>query len=509
MPLNFENDRDGLAEVVARARVALLPFVRTLEADLDTVEAIRQHSAPFQSSPRADASWMQRRIKGAVELQKNRLLWREQQAFELAAGLLQRLVVRSAGRSDARRPSLLVVMPYDVADRTTGGANRLYGLARRLARTFDLRVLSLVGPNRDPDVLDIHPGVTLCTVPRTAAFMEHVDRLRGAYGGAAELLAMHDGGDRLPLFAYWIESLGREAAGVIVNGPPLLPLLRERLPGKPVIHDSHDVFSHFARLLAGGEGAQAGAAFAAAAEMEAAMMQAAALVACASESDRQALVESCGISPAKTLLVSNGIDAGRALYFPPDDTRRLQRFAGIAPPVALFVGSCHRPNLDAVRFLIRDVAPRFAAVRFVVMGMSCSDLGLPPAGLPANLTVTGKLSEPDKEAVFALADVALCPVDSGSGSSLKIPDYAAHGKPVVSTAFGVRGFDEIAPSVAVAERDGFAAALQSVLDGLAQDPAAVSARCAKARRAVETHYDWSVIADRFLAALLPALGGGA
>ena len=60
-----------------------------------------------------------------------------------------------------------------------------------------------------------------------------------------------------------------------------------------------------------------------------------------------------------------------------------------------------------------------------------------------NVVLTGPVSEEAKEAILSLADVAWAPMKSGTGSSLKIPEYIAHGKMVVGTPIGFRGFEEL------------------------------------------------------------------
>lgn len=99
---------------------------------------------------------------------------------------------------------------------------------------------------------------------------------------------------------------------------------------------------------------------------------------------------------------------------------------------------------------------------------------------------------------MALCDVALCPLSSGSGSSLKIPDYLAHGKPVVTTDFGMRGFEALRPFVHVVERGAFAAKIEELLMAQSRDPNAMLSGCVVAREFVERNYSWTVLARPLL-----------
>ena len=89
-------------------------------------------------------------------------------------------------------------------------------------------------------------------------------------------------------------------------------------------------------------------------------------------------------------------------------------------------------------------APVFPQAVFVVMGMNYTAVRKRGGAQPGNNVVfTGPQLEDLKEAVMALAEVAIAPMASGTGSSLKIPDYVAHGKVVIGTAIGMRGFTEL------------------------------------------------------------------
>ena len=65
--------------------------------------------------------------------------------------------------------------------------------------------------------------------------------------------------------------------------------------------------------------------------------------------------------------------------------------------------------------------------------------------------------------LLAAADVAVNPVESGSGSNVKLAEYVAAGVPVVTTSFGLRGYEGFADRVTIAELGGFASAVKARL----------------------------------------------
>jgi glycosyltransferase involved in cell wall biosynthesis len=116
--------------------------------------------------------------------------------------------------------------------------------------------------------------------------------------------------------------------------------------------------------------------------------------------------------------------------------------------------------------------------------------------------VHGRVSDTEKQRLFAAATLALNPMRAGSGSNLKIADYAAAGLPVLTSTVGARGFAPLAADLEIFDAGpaGWAAAIDSALD---ED---WTARTAHARGVVERAYDWRALARRYADVLHAALG---
>jgi glycosyltransferase involved in cell wall biosynthesis len=160
--------------------------------------------------------------------------------------------------------------------------------------------------------------------------------------------------------------------------------------------------------------------------------------------------------------------------------------------VAVFMGSWHGPNLDAVRDIFR-FADRAPHVRFLILGSSCHAFkDAPPAH---NIGMLGVVDDDAKDAILGIADIALNPVVSGSGTNLKMLDYFASGLPVISTAHGVRGLRvRDREHVIIAEPGGFPEAIARICR---EDVEVKKARIENARRLAEERFAWPVIASKF------------
>lgn len=125
---------------------------------------------------------------------------------------------------------------------------------------------------------------------------------------------------------------------------------------------------------------------------------------------------------------------------------------------AVFVGSAHTPNIDAVKFIVESLAPSCPSVEFQIVGTVCNAFAVNSA---SNVRFWGTLSETMKSAVMQSCSVAINTVVSGGGSNIKLADYFANGLYIVTTPFGLRGYvDEVRDHLLLAELDEFKEALE-------------------------------------------------
>ena len=102
--------------------------------------------------------------------------------------------------------------------------------------------------------------------------------------------------------------------------------------------------------------------------------------------------------------------------------------------LAVFVASYHPPNLRAAETIV-EMAAAMPTIGFLLVGSHGSHFS--DWRLPANVLVTGPVSDRLLATYLAASDVALNPVRSGGGTNLKLIEYFA-GVPTVSTSLGAR-----------------------------------------------------------------------
>jgi glycosyltransferase involved in cell wall biosynthesis len=179
------------------------------------------------------------------------------------------------------------------------------------------------------------------------------------------------------------------------------------------------------------------------------------LVVACTEADGNRLIQLYG--PLNGLaVVSNGFDENEMWGMEHTPREKIRTELGLHPEelAILFIGGRAAHNRRAVRFLEDGLLPRL--------------------GRPARLILAGECARPRRngrvlalgrvdrlQPLLAAADVAVNPVESGSGSNVKLAEYLAAGVPVVTTPVGLRGYEAYRHLVTVAELDEFVEAVRA------------------------------------------------
>ncbi len=115
----------------------------------------------------------------------------------------------------------------------------------------------------------------------------------------------------------------------------------------------------------------------------------------------------------------------------------IRRIGGMA---CFFIGSSLIPNREAVEHIahMANQLKDEPSILFVVAGSCCG-----PANSRTNMISLGPISESELNRLYALCDVVLAPITSGTGSSLKVLEALLHRRVLVSTNVGVRSHDVV------------------------------------------------------------------
>jgi glycosyltransferase involved in cell wall biosynthesis len=395
------------------------------------------------------------------------------------------------------RPRLLYLAPFDVLSRN-GGAVRILGLAKALAEDFEVVIISVVGSRRALEIIPVSPGVRICAVPQAVEFVQAIDNSSATYGGAAFSLGFEEHLDKMPMLRYFFEQHMQDAAVCIMNQPYWVRLWREWAGEKPyLVYDAPEVNSFFT-LRNAGDAADRDAVSTLQRRLETETFHLADRIGMCSKVDIDDVLKEQGEAfRDRIVLVPNGVWVDEVLFMVPSEARKLRVACGWLAPVVVFMGAAGtQPNRDAVHYIARVLAPQHAGVTFALIGMNAQQTGLDV--IPANVVPCGRVSDMAKTAILSMADFAISPIaEYDIGSSLKIAEYIAHGKPVLATPYGLRGYEMMQETIRPRPLEDLAIVLQEHLDVLARDPTALDAPAEVARDQLRKFYDWSVIGGRY------------
>ena len=441
------------------------------------------------------------------------LLAAAEQGLAVSAPTFHAAPALGAPQRRSGRQRLLVVNTFGVYPPDNGGKKRLFYLSQGLSQWADVTLLNLgpVGSAAQERCFSAHYR-EVC-VPASRRFEQHEHALTKALQrSVTDIAALLYHGD-LAEYRQAFEALAAQTDVVVAAHVYMAPLVFALWQG-PVWYDAHNVEADMKAVVLGvplpspddartprapldlrtpGAAQRAVQQVAAA---EAQLVQRAERVWAVSASNRERLAQLYGRPVERIELAPNGTQLPADAWLEPQRRAALKQQLGWGErPLALFVASYHGPNLAAVDAVLALAAQR-PQWSFALVGSVCQHVQ--NQSLPAHVRALGVVSEGALTALLRAADVGLNPMESGSGTNLKMLDYAGHGLLVLSTPVGARGLAFTAGEHYIEAALGdFAQALQALAP---QVPAPQQALRTAARALAEQVYGWESIAQALVLA---------
>jgi glycosyltransferase involved in cell wall biosynthesis len=403
----------------------------------------------------------------------------------------------NAGARGTTRKKVVIANFYPVWPVMTGGQRRIFFLARELAKVFDVEI---VVPTADAVDKKHVFGATFAEirVAKEDAFRALEMRVSETAPMTADVAyAMH--WDACRRYQDVLTQRLADADIAVTSHPYSIHAL---LAGRgcrtiPVVYDAHNVeVDQKAAVLK-----DRPALLTAVREAERLAVQQSALTVACSADDADTLAREYDLDRSAIRIVENGVDAAGVPVVSTESRQRVRAKLGIdGDLVAVFGGAYHYPNFRAVEH-IAELARQLPHVAFVIVGSICRHVGL-QRSLAANVVLLGEVDESTKWLAYQISDVALNPMADGSGTNIKMFEYAAAGLCVLTSPFGMRGVDvALAQHFIVREIADFGPALQ-VFSNAERGSLETMGRTGRAGAAAAA--DWSGIGRRY-AGLLQTL----
>jgi glycosyltransferase involved in cell wall biosynthesis len=395
-------------------------------------------------------------------------------------------------------PKIVVAATFPIWPPHFGGPSRVFHLYRELAHVFDVTIVTMADPDLPALDTEIAAGLREVRVPKTRAHAAKEASASARYGlpvgdaVATELQAL------TPDYFSALRREAKDASALVACHPYLYPLLAQLADGRPIWYEAQDIESHLkARMLP--EGPDKPALLEAIVRVERACCAAAHWVFACSAGDAAVLEREFGVAGERLIVVPNGTDSHSIPFVGRDERARNKgRLGAKGVPLALFMGSGHQPNIEAVQALF-ETARALSGVTFVVVGNV--GYAFEASHVPGNVWMLGEVSATARQIVLEAVDLALNPMFGGSGTNLKMLDYFAAGIPVISTPTGARGLPVVdGEHLFIRDADAFPLAIASLLENAEQ----ADTLAASARSLVEREFDWGTIGGRLAARIAPS-----
>ncbi|WP_394138006.1 glycosyltransferase family 4 protein [Cytobacillus oceanisediminis] len=332
-----------------------------------------------------------------------------------------------------KRENILVLNDFKVSAALSGGEVRLKQLYSELSKNYNIIMLcfttsKVIEKKRITDYF-IEIGI-----PKTDEHVQENMKVKKLFHISVSDIVNSYMCIKNNLLMKISQLLYRKSDFIITSHPYMFPLIQD-MEGKPLIYESLNVETKLKEEMLKGHPRYnflAGQVR----NIENTALKKSKLVITVSDEDKNQFIKLFQKNPQKFVTIKNGIKLKDNNYYEEDfsSIKGLFKWA----PVIIFIGSNHFPNVKALQFIEQDLALKLKNYYFLIIGSVCNSVSKAP---PQNVLLFNTLNETFKDALFRVADVAINPIITGSGSNVKLAEYFGRKIPVVSTHFGARGYD--------------------------------------------------------------------
>ena len=203
--------------------------------------------------------------------------------------------------------------------------------------------------------------------------------------------------------------------------------------------------------------------------------------------------------PATVHVVPNGVEL---------PARESETTSPRRPPDILFIGALwYQPNVDALRFFIRDVWP---GIREKVTDVSLTVAGREPVsdelrGLLIEAGAEVHKSPASVQELYSRTSLCIAPLLAGGGTSIKVLESLAHAVPTVATSVAARGLGLVdRQQLAIADSP---TAFRDACVDLISNRDAATAMALRGREDVGRRFSWAAIGATARGAVHQLLAG--
>ncbi len=354
------------------------------------------------------------------------------------------------------RKTIIVLNDFEAANPSAGGEIRMHYIYRYLSNKYNVILLCL-NETEKTTVTNITQNFWQISVPKTSEHMNEQRRLNSKYYVSSNDIVASYMCTRNELLVGIFDNLYK-FSNLIILSHPYMARLVEDINTMPIIYESHNYETKLKNKILK-DHPDFNFLMEKVKETEILACEKSKIIITVADEEREIFKQR--YPNKKVFTIRNGVEIKDKEYLNINFNEIRKTFSGY--PVATFLGSGHMPNVESAQFIINELSSKMPDFYFCIIGSVCDAVS--HLRIPDNVILFGRLKESHKDALISVSDIFLNPVFSGAGSNLKIADAFAKKIPVVSTAFGTRGYNiEHKKKVIIAEPQDFATAIRSLYD---------------------------------------------
>lgn len=388
--------------------------------------------------------------------------------------------------------SILVLNDFPVCPVNHGGKVRIYNVYKNIARVYPVKYLCF-GDEASIEENQISENFYEIKIPKQGIHRKLIQIAYKVFGRSADDLVALLIAPYNRMLNKAIERYVAESNVVILAHPYMYPAVKPFLKDQFVIYEAYNVEYSLKMSLFGGN-ILSKAVIKQLKSVEAALVHECDLCFTTSDRDKQTLCSLYEAEPSKIVVAPNGVNP--EIYPSKFEISRFLEAKVLSLPLVVFLGSGHYPNVEAARLITQEIAPKTPDMYFLICGSVC--WSVQNELRTKNVGFAYMISEEEKVELFRVADVAINPMMSGSGTNIKMLDFMAAGLPVVTTPIGARG---------LSIEDGIHGLICSIeefprgIRGLLENSELYRSISENERKIVEENYDWKMISGLMISAI--------
>ena len=405
--------------------------------------------------------------------------------------------------SKTNKKIIVLLSTYTIFPHYGGGKARIYNLYKELSRFFRIFIIALSQEDDNYMFNILGKDFFEVRIPMSKTHKLIMWEYEKEVGNPVSDVSAPGLICRTPIFNSVVSEYSKIAHILVASHPYLFPLIK-KYEDKLLVYESHNVEYNLKKdILSKTKTGKNLLKDVQKVEKTALTLSRAVFVTSYSESNELSALYD--VDQSKMATIPNGVVIDRKDRFEYDRKNLKSKYNIKEDKVVVFLGAWHPPNLEAFIFIKDVLCGKLPHIRFLVLGSVLDQYKsiYKKEDFPENLTLSGNVTDDEKYELFAVSDIAINPMKSGSGTNLKMLDFMASELPVLSTHVGSRSLDMIPEKDYIqSELEGFKDKLGSLLE----KPQELERIGKNGRELVRERYDWKLIAEkacRFLKGFFP------